>query len=41
MLQLATEYEAEPRDADRWQAVSAENREKFALGATWGICPCY
>lgn len=41
VLQLATEYGAEPRDAVRWQDVSAENREKFALGATWGVGPAY
>lgn len=37
VLQLATEFGAEPRDAGRWTDVSAENREKFARGATWGV----
>jgi hypothetical protein len=41
VLQLATEYGAEPRDGKRWEDVSAENREKFALGATWGVGPSY
>lgn len=36
VLQLATEYGANPRDKVKWADTMAENREKFARGATWG-----
>lgn len=39
VLCLAMEYGAEPRDPPRWVDTCAENREKFALGATWGPVP--